>query len=303
MTDTQISSMNSLAVLVVIAHPDDETLFAGFIHALKHKLHAVIDLICITNGEGGFRHAGPSAYLYDNLDLSKEEIGRQHLPRIRKLELLGSARIIGIRKIFFLDLLDLKKEHDVDVVFNTQWDKEWIIGYLIRTIRTANGRQGYDFMLIMLPDERSHAHHTASGLAALETIRRLKFNAVDDVKIPIVIAGSEFINEASPVYPWGPSATVSSKPENGFQFDRSWRVDESSNVVDYHTIVIWACSEHKSQGGVITETLTTNRRDFEQYYYLTINDQEDGSIYFERTQRLFSRLNQIHRQNTSNMIN
>jgi len=49
-----------LTVLVVIAHPDDETLFGGFIHSLTHKLNASVDLVCVTNGEGGNRHAGLS---------------------------------------------------------------------------------------------------------------------------------------------------------------------------------------------------------------------------------------------------
>ena len=32
----------TLAVLVIIAHSDDETLFAGFLHALAHKLNATV---------------------------------------------------------------------------------------------------------------------------------------------------------------------------------------------------------------------------------------------------------------------
>src|SRR5689334_3265787 len=97
-----------LSVLVIIAHPDDETLFGGFIHALTHKLNASVDLVCVTNGEGGFAHAGPSESLYNNLKLSTETIGRKYLPRIRQQELLGSGRIVGIRRYFFYDQIDLK---------------------------------------------------------------------------------------------------------------------------------------------------------------------------------------------------
>lgn len=50
---------SEFAVLVVIAHSDDETLFAGLIYALTHKLNAIVDLVCITNGEGGYRYSGP----------------------------------------------------------------------------------------------------------------------------------------------------------------------------------------------------------------------------------------------------
>ncbi len=114
----------TLAVLVVIAHPDDETLFAGFIYALTHEINAIVDLVCITNGEGGFRHSAPPESLYNNLKLSEESIGRQHLPRIRKQELLASGRILGIRKYFFYDQLDLKYDRNVDIVFSEQWNKE-----------------------------------------------------------------------------------------------------------------------------------------------------------------------------------
>jgi len=88
----------TLAVLVIIAHPDDETLFAGFIHALTHKINATVDLVCITNGEGGFRNSAPSESLYGNLQLSKESIGREHLLRIHKHESLLSGKILGIHK-------------------------------------------------------------------------------------------------------------------------------------------------------------------------------------------------------------
>lgn len=166
--------MNLPSILVVIAHSDDETLFAGFLHSLKRRLHATIDPVCITNGENGFQHFGASAYLYDNLDLSNEKIDRQHLPGIQKQEMLNSARRIRIRKVFFYDQLDLKKEFDLDEVFRFQWDQEYIIEHPLRTIRTTNGAHGYDFMLIMLQNVVSHAHHTASGLLTLEAVERLQ---------------------------------------------------------------------------------------------------------------------------------
>jgi LmbE family N-acetylglucosaminyl deacetylase len=39
-----------LTVLAVVAHPDDEILFGGFIYTLTHQLNASVDLICVTNG-------------------------------------------------------------------------------------------------------------------------------------------------------------------------------------------------------------------------------------------------------------
>src|SRR5689334_10565487 len=44
-------------VLVVVAHPDDETDFVGAVYKLTHVLGGKADLCIITNGEGGYRYA------------------------------------------------------------------------------------------------------------------------------------------------------------------------------------------------------------------------------------------------------
>lgn len=285
----------ALAVLVIIAHPDDETLFGGFLHALTHKLNATVDLVCVTNGEGGFRHSAPSESFYGNLPLSKETIGRAHLPRIRKQELLASGKILGIRKYFFLEQFDLKYDRNVDQVLSEQWNKEWVIQLLEQTIRTGNGATGYDLMLIMLPSVQSHGHHTASGLLALETIKRLQGNKSMDVKIPTVIGGSEFVLTEPPVYTSNPLADVSLNDLHQFQFNRLWKLSNSNNIPDYQMIVIWMCSEHKSQGGLIVETLTTLARKYEQYFYFSLNGQlNDSSKRIELIHNLFTQLTDIH---------
>jgi len=293
---------SELTVLVVIAHPDDETLFAGFIHALTHKINAIVDLVCITNGEGGFRHSAPSECLYDNLQLSKENIGRQHLPRIRKQELFASGRILGIRKIFFYDQLDLKYDRNVDIVFSEQWNKEEVIQQREQTIKTGNGIHGYDIMLIMLPSIESHGHHTASGLLALETIERLRENQTINIKIPTVIGGSEFTLNQLPIYLSNRLAEISSILPNEFRFTRTWKLSNTTNIPDYQMIVIWTCSEHKSQGDLIAETLTKYRRENEQYFYFSINNEQHSQIRIQLIRNLFDQLTDIHQYNAGNVL-
>ena len=282
---------STLAVLVVIAHPDDETLFAGLIHALTHKIHATVDLVCVTNGEGGFRHSAASEYLYDHLQLSKESVARQHLPRIRQRELLGSGRILGVRKHFFYDQLDWKMDRNVDVVLAEQWNRELVIQLLERTIQTGNGSQGYDLMVIMLPDVQSHGHHTASGLLALETIERLRASQSTSTKIPIVLGGAEFISTETPSYALNGIADLSPTASDAFLFHRTWKLSASSDIPDYQMIVLWACSEHKSQGGLIAETLTSYARDIEQYFYFAINAEPSGIALIRN---LFEQLTTLH---------
>lgn len=289
-----------LAVLVIIAHPDDETLFGGFLYALTHKLQATVDLVCITNGEGGFQHSAPSESFYGNIQLSNETIGRENLPRIRKQELLASGNIVGIRKYFFFDQFDLKYDRNVDIVLAEQWEKDWIIQLLERTIVGGNGPSGYDLMIIMLPNIQSHGHHTASGLLALETIGRLQRNPSSEIKIPVVIGGSEFILAEIPEYTLNPLADVMSIHPAEFEFNRKWKLSNASDVSDYRMIVLWMCSTHKSQGGLIAETLTTYEDKTEQYFYFSINDQFNNQTHIHSIQNLFQQLTDMHEVQDAN---
>lgn len=290
----------SLAVLVVIAHQGDETLYAAFLHALTHKLDAIVDLVCITNGEGGFRYSAPSESLYNNLQLSTEHIGRQHLPRIRKQELLASGKILGLRKFFFYEQLDLKYDRNVDIVFSNQWDKQYVCQQLMQTIMNGNGAIGYDIMLIMLPYIESHGHHSASGIVALEAIESLKKDSSLNIKIPTVIAGSEHILNQLPTYPSHSLSKISSNLPNQFIFNRTWKLSETNRICDYRTIVIWTCSEHKSQSALISETLTIYNKENEQYFYMSINDELSDQSRLLLIQNLFIQLADIHQYNTGN---
>ncbi|CAF3018697.1 unnamed protein product [Rotaria sp. Silwood2] len=257
-----------LAVLVVIAHPDDEILFGGFIHALTHKLNASVDLLCVTNGEGGYAHAGAS-----------ESFGR----------------IAGIRKYFFYDQFDLKSTRDINQIFTEQWNKESVIEQFQRTIKTGNGADGYDIMLIMLPNVNSHDHHTASGLLALEVIKRLQANQSPNITIPTVIGGSECVLTQPPNYAADPLAQVLTNVMTPFEFrfNLKWKVS-NSRFVDYQAIFFWMAAEHKTQGGLINEILSEHDRINEQYFYFAINEASGHNARLTIIQNLFTQLANIH---------
>src|ERR1700719_318819 len=92
-------------VLVVTAHPDDETAMAATIYKITHELNGVADQCVITNGEGGYKYS-TLAEAYYGLELTDETVGRANLPRIRKQELMNAGKIIGTHNIFFLDQKD-----------------------------------------------------------------------------------------------------------------------------------------------------------------------------------------------------
>jgi len=155
----------------------------------------------------------------------------------------------------------------------------------------------------MLPSIESHGHHTASGLLALETIDRLQENKSINIKIPTVIGGSEFTLNQLPTYSSNRLAEISSILPNQFRFNRSWKLSNTSNISDYQMIVIWACSEHKSQGGLIAKTLTTYGRENEQYFYFSINNNEQNNqTRIQLIQNVFDQLNDVHQYYTGNVL-
>ncbi|CAF1287913.1 unnamed protein product [Rotaria sp. Silwood1] len=294
-----------LTVLVVIAHPDDETLFGGFIHALTHKLNASVDLVCVTNGGGGNRHAGLSESFYGNLKLSEEAIGRKHLPRIRQQELFGSGRIVGIRKFFFYDESDFKSSPYINTILHEQWNKEWIIQQFQHTIKHGNSANGYDLMVVILPNVDSSEHHTASGLLALEAIDRLQQIKSSDIIIPTIIGGSEFVLTQPPTYPENRLADILTNVTNvEFRFNLRWKVSNSP-VVDYQTVLFWMAAEHKSQGSLVNEILSEYDHDRvnEQYFYFAINERYGDNTRLLMVQNLFTQLANLHGDDMKNVLN
>ena len=83
-------------VVGIFAHPDDETFGPGGTLATLAQKHDVY-IICATNGDG-------------KMGNRKEEVA---LGKIRKKELKASAKILGVKKVFFLGYRDGGLQHNV----------------------------------------------------------------------------------------------------------------------------------------------------------------------------------------------
>ncbi|MBI3627852.1 MAG: PIG-L family deacetylase [Candidatus Sungbacteria bacterium] len=77
-------------IVAIFAHPDDEAFGPGGTIAKLAKTSEVY-LICATKGEVG---------------LEKGRKASKNLPKIREQELLRAAKILGIKKVFFLGFRD-----------------------------------------------------------------------------------------------------------------------------------------------------------------------------------------------------
>ncbi len=265
-------------VLIVIAHPDDETSGSATIYKITHELKGNVDIALITNGEGGYKYS-TLAEDYYHLELTDEKVGRANLPRIRKTELMNAGNIIGIRNYFFLDQWDRKYTTNERDPLDTAWDvplvKKWLNGIMTKT--------NYDFVFCTLPVPGTHGHHKAAAMLALETV-----NNLPKEQRPIILgmsnsskgdsAKEEFTQLKDYVL------TAVNKNVGAFVLDRTTKFGYK-DALSYKIIVNWETAEHKSQGTIQAEKVS----DYENFSYFKIN--EDSGI--EKTKKLFDELKKI----------
>ncbi|MFM7709788.1 MAG: PIG-L family deacetylase [Ferruginibacter sp.] len=261
--NSQTLTQPPVKVLVVVAHPDDETAMAATIYKITHEQGGVVDQAVITNGEGGYRYS-LLAEPYYQLKLTDESVGRTHLPRIRKQELINAGKIIGIRNHYFFDQKDARYGLDAREPLDTTWNVRWVETRLTE-LMTENG---YDYVFCLLPDSTTHAHHKAATILALRSASTLK-------KKPVVL-GAYTSNKTDTttrnyIPPAGYPITRSSSSSPVFRIDRTTPFG-FNNRLNYKIIVNWEIAEHKSQGTMQT---FMNQGDYEHFRMFDANP--DGS--------------------------
>ena len=266
------------AVLVVIAHPGDETICAATLHKMIHELHATADLALVTNGGGGYKYS-TLAEDYYGLELTDEKTGRANLPRIRKQELMNAGKILGIRNYFFLDQADLRYTADEREPLDSIWDTGLVLVQLRRMMMEVK----YDYVFCLLPVPETHGHHKAASMLALQAAEQLP-----EEQKPIVL-GAAVSNKGDtlPVFTQLKSyaETATNKDAPVFVLDRTARFAHK-NTLSYKMIVNWVIAEHKSQGTMQAEM---NEGDFENFWYFNINDAKG----IEKTRMLFGELKEV----------
>jgi len=249
-------------VLIVIAHPDDETGVAATVYKITHELGGIVDLCLITNGEGGYKYS-TLAEKYYGLELTDEKIGRENLPRIRKMELMNAGKIIGIRNFYFLDQKDTKYGLDEKDPLDTAWDIN-LVNVRLKQVMLENN---YDFLFCVLPVPSTHAHHKAASILALRSVLQL-----NDYQRPIVLGFSSInkndtlVQDFLQLKDYNETRIRDNAPP--YVLDRTTKFGYK-NMLDYKIIVNWEIAEHKSQG---TMQLYMNQGDLEQFWYFNINN-------------------------------
>lgn len=263
-------------VLIVIAHPDDETMFPVTIFKITRELKGMADLALITDGSGGYN--GLVASTYYGLNLTDSATGRTHLPLIRKKELLCSGEVMGIHNFFFLDQVDDFYQLDpTPFIQGKRWDLDVCNKRLDNILKVGD----YDFIFCLVPDEGQHAHHKMATLLAIRAAQR-----VNGGKKPIVLAGRSLARESNFSFTGLKDFTETSvnATEATYKVDRSKGFGEN-NKHSYMIVADWVKACHKSQSGDMNASM--HRGEVEAYFYFDINGKE-GVV---KTKTLFEALN------------
>jgi LmbE family N-acetylglucosaminyl deacetylase len=265
-------------VLVVMAHPDDESTFSVTLYKIVKEQHGTVDLFVITNGEAGFKYC-TLAEQYYGVNLTDEQAGRTNLPRIRKKELLNAGRILGVSRYYFQDQPDARYGLDEKGSLDSAWNVAIVKKHLTQLLK----KKHYDFVFTLLPEPGTHGEHKAATILALKTIADLL-----PAERPIIL-GAITQNKPDPTFKFSRYAdykeTETTTDAPPFEVDRTASFSYR-NRVNYKVIANWEIAEHKSQG--FTQ-MTMNDGDLEAFWYFKIN----GSEGVEKCQNLFRALKQV----------
>lgn len=263
-------------VLVVNAHPDDETSFPIILYKITHDLKGTVDLALITDGQGGF-NGSELGSVYYGFKLTDSTVGRAELPRIRKQELMQAGDIMGIRQYFFFDQRDdYYNLNPIPYVTGKNWD----VPFIEKKLDQILAAQQYDFVITMLPYAGQHGHHKTAVIMALRALQRYKGE-----KRPIIIAGSTYKDETPETFTMleGFPETTIKKNAPSFYLDVATHFGRGKQV-SYKTVAQWVIAAYKSQGDMQENPLY--KGDKETFRLFNIND--DAAI--QKTTELFDRL-------------
>lgn len=251
-------------VLLVNAHPDDESGCAATVFKITKEMNGIVDLAVITNGEAGYKYSTLAESIY-GVELTDEKIGRKYLPDIRKKELKAGGAWVGIRNYIFFDQLDTHYTLDADTVLRLVWDTTKVINDL----RDLINKERYDYIFCLLPTPQTHGHHKAATIIALETVRQIPLSLR-----PTILGVSGAMNKDTvinsflglPTYP----ITKIEKNAPIFIFNRKTPFGYNDKL-NYNIVVNWLIAEHKSQGTMQT---FMNQGDKEIFHFFTLNEEE-----------------------------
>ena len=250
-------------VLVIMAHPDDESTFSVTLYKIVKEQHGKVDLFVITDGEAGYKYS-TLAEQYYHCDLTGKQAGKTNLPGIRKKELRNAGNILGISHYYFEDQPDAHYGLDEKEPLDTSWN----ISLVKKRLNNLLSDEHYDFVFCLLPDPSTHGEHKAAALLALSVVAGLPPNNRPVILGAITRNKTEQIFRFSQYRRYTETQTLTDTPL--FRVDRCASFGYR-NRINYKIIANWELAEHKTQG--LTQ-MTMNDGDLEEFWYFKLNSKE-----------------------------
>lgn len=212
-------------LLVVTAHPDDESMMAATMARYADE-GKVVALVTCTRGEGGGNGTG-------------KESGAA-LGAVREAELRKCLGILGVRHLYFLDQLDWAYTESVRATL-AKWGHDESLRRLVRLVRLL--RPEVVCTMDPAPVGGQHGHHQAAGRLATEVFEA----AADPTAFP-ELSRNEGLSpwRVRKLYwsSWGPNATV--RIDTGGQARGALAAGQAGKT--YVDIANEAERNHRSQG-------------------------------------------------------
>ncbi len=262
-------------VLIVTAHPDDETMFPVTVFKITHEMKGSADLALITDGSGGYNGLVASSYYGKNM--TDSATGRTYLPLIRKKELMCSGEVMGIRNFYFFDQTDDFYQLNPEPFLSGE---RWEVAYIERKLDKILEQGQYDYIFCLVPDAGQHAHHKSATIMALRAVQRMK-----GVKKPVVLGGwataRDYNFKFTGLENYPETKILEAAPV--FYFDRAYGFGEN-NKHSYMIVADWVKACHKSQSGDMNSAM--HKGELETFWYFAIN----GDQSLEKTRLFFDQL-------------
>jgi LmbE family N-acetylglucosaminyl deacetylase len=224
-------------ILLVVAHPDDETEVTGYLALATFDEHKRIAVIFGTRGDGGGNSAGQE---------QAAALGAE-----REIEARQALGVLGVTNVWFLDGPDTPGQ---DVLRSLEtWNHGAALDQAVRLIRLTRP----EVILTWLPDSvagENHGDHQAAGVIATEAFDM----AGDPTVFPEQLAAprdrNNIGNLTEGLHPWQTKKIYyfSDATDTGFQSGKGPRYsteeDSPSRKTPYYKIAAEEMSFHSTQG-------------------------------------------------------
>jgi LmbE family N-acetylglucosaminyl deacetylase len=171
-------------VLLVVAHPDDETGMTAYLAQLVDQ-HKGVAVVYLTRGEAGQNHMGPER--------------AASLGAIREMELRHAMTKLGIQNVWFLDGRDTPSQNVLQSL--GQWHHGAALEEVVRMVRLTRP----EVIITWLPGffiGENHGDHQAAGVLATEAFDIAGDPSVFPAQLAAPVRTNETLLEG--LRPWQP---------------------------------------------------------------------------------------------------